>query len=293
MTISADKEKIIKKIQHILNKTTEKGATEEEAQSAMLMAQKLMAKYGLEMTDIEITTTDKETKKEIVEGEATDSIKLAWWHKSLAKIIADNFRCRHFYYKSYGGYYQVVFFGFKEDVEIAKMVYKFASIQIEYHARQYRRKRKKELEKKFLPENFKNMSFDELATFATSRCNISLWKIDRIYKKYDNEATRKKYLTLAIKEALGINIGTAVRNDYIRGFLKGLDEKFKEQIEQNKEEWGLVLVRDKAIDEAFANIQSTEKMRPSKVSTSYDFKAYEDGRQQGKRFEQVSGEIEG
>lgn len=40
---------IINKIQNLLNKTVENGATEEEAQSALLLAQKLIAKYNIDL----------------------------------------------------------------------------------------------------------------------------------------------------------------------------------------------------------------------------------------------------
>lgn len=44
-----DMNAIASKIQNLLNKTVENGATEEEAKSALLMAQKLMAKYNIEL----------------------------------------------------------------------------------------------------------------------------------------------------------------------------------------------------------------------------------------------------
>lgn len=46
-----DMNKIAEKIQHLLNKTVANGASEEEAQSALLMAQKLMAKYNVELRE--------------------------------------------------------------------------------------------------------------------------------------------------------------------------------------------------------------------------------------------------
>ena len=44
-----DMNAIVNKIQHLLNKTVENGATEEEARTALLMAQKMMAKYSVEL----------------------------------------------------------------------------------------------------------------------------------------------------------------------------------------------------------------------------------------------------
>ena len=46
-------ESISKKIQALLSKTVENGCTEEEASQAFSMAQKLMIKYNLDLSDVE------------------------------------------------------------------------------------------------------------------------------------------------------------------------------------------------------------------------------------------------
>lgn len=58
-TTMTNMDKMAEKIQNLLNKTTANGATEEEAKSALLMAQKLMAKYNI---DLAATTGNKELK---------------------------------------------------------------------------------------------------------------------------------------------------------------------------------------------------------------------------------------
>lgn len=286
--MTGNKESIVEKIQKLLNTTTEKGATEAEAQNAMLMAQKLMAKNGLDMADIEANTESAETKKEVMEGFGTDAIKLAWWHKQLANIIADNFRCYNFQ-RTYGGVSKIVFLGLKADVEIAKSIFKFATIQIEHHAKQYRRARRKELDNK-LPKEFRESDFDEMVKLA-EQYGVSSYVINGIFGRYSSEAQRKKQLTTAVKEVLGLTIdGAAIRNDFIRGFLVGLKEKFREQIEVNKAEWGLVLVKDGAVVERYNSMKFTTA-RASSVSTNHDNGAYTAGKKQGKAFNQVSGEL--
>ena len=59
-----DMNAIANKIQHLLNKTVENGATEAEAQAALLMAQKLMAKYNIEL---EQQTGSKDFKRSLEE----------------------------------------------------------------------------------------------------------------------------------------------------------------------------------------------------------------------------------
>jgi len=282
---------MLNKIQNLLNTTTDKGASEAEAQSAILLAQKLLAKHGLDMADVEANSGDKETKKEVVEGFGTEGIKMAWWHKTLARIIANNFRC-YYFMRSYHKETRIVFMGVKEDVEIAKGIFKFASIQIEHHARQYRKTRKKELEQENLPKGFKNFDIDELIQYAGDN-GVRGYVISGILGKYDKEAMQRKYLTLEIKDAMDIKIdGPALRNDYIKGFIAGLDQKFKEQVEENKAEWGLVLVKDKDLVVAYEDISKNFKSaRASSVSSSGDRQAYSAGVKQGKSFTEIKGQL--
>lgn len=287
----SNKNEMLNKIKNLLNTTTENGASEAEAQSAILLAQKLMAKHGLEMADVEANAGDKATKKEVMEGYGTEGVKLAWWHKRLAQIIADNFRCYYFlrvYYKET----KIVFMGLKEDVEIAKSIFKFASIQIEHHARAYRKNRKKELEEQNLPKGFKHFSIDEVINYA-NESGVSDYTVSGILAKYEKEAMQKKYLTLEIKKAMGIKIdGPALRNDYIRGFLAGLDEKFKEQVKANEAEWGLILVKDGDVVERYNELsKSFRTAKASSVSTSHDTGAYSAGVKQGKKFTSIKGEL--
>jgi len=287
MTNEKRKEELLTKIQNLLNTTTDKGASESEAQTAILLAQKLMAKHGLEMSDVE--ASGEPVSKEVAEAAGQDKGGvLQWWEKNLAKIIADNFRCYTFT-RGYGRRYFIVFMGLKEDTEIAKGIFKFASAQIEHHARQYRRSRKKELEKR-LPGGFKKWSIEELKEFAES-VDVPYRRVDAAMA-YDTEAMKRKYLTSYIKEALGLNIdGVALRNDYVSGFLKGLSDKLREQQKANEAEWGLVLVKDTDVVAKYESMNFT-KGKASKVSSSGDAEAYSAGVKQGKAFSSASGELE-
>lgn len=279
----------IRKIQAMLNKTTDNGASEAEAQTAMLMAQKLMAKHGLDMSDVEATDNEKE-EKEIVEEFGNDS-KITWWHKSLARVIADNFRC-YYFLRSGHKVTRIVFMGVKEDAEIAKSIFKFASAQIEYHAKQYRKKRRKELEDLHLPKGFKKFDIDQVIDYAIE-VGVPEYIVDAILNRYDKEPMKRKYLTVEIKKSLNISInGTAIRNDYIEGFLAGLDQKFKEQVEENKEEWGLVLVKDKDLVEKYEDMSKHFRTaKASRYSSLGDSKAFASGVKQGRQFQQVRGEL--
>lgn len=81
-------DKMAEKIQNLLNKTTANGATEEEAKSALLMAQKLMAKYNI---DLAATTGNKELKCSLEQTK----VKANPRNNSLGWIIAKSFAVKN------------------------------------------------------------------------------------------------------------------------------------------------------------------------------------------------------
>ena len=108
-------EKIIEKIKKVLE-LSKNNPSEEEAKSAALKAQKLMAEYHISMAEID-TIEDVSTIME----KTVDVGMGNKWKYQLARIIARNFRCKYFYY----GKSVIVFYGYEEDAEIAAMTFKF------------------------------------------------------------------------------------------------------------------------------------------------------------------------
>ena len=78
------KEDIARKIEALLSKTVERGATEAEALGATRKAQELMAKYDIVLTDIE------EEKDEIGEDVFQAARR---WAQALAVTVGANMRC--------------------------------------------------------------------------------------------------------------------------------------------------------------------------------------------------------
>lgn len=107
-------DKIIEKIKKVLE-LSKNNPSIEEAKSAALKAQKLMAEYHVSMTEIEaIEDIENIVEEKINVGTGNK------WKYSLSAIIAKNFRCKYFYY----GKSNVVFYGYKKDAEIAAMTFK-------------------------------------------------------------------------------------------------------------------------------------------------------------------------
>ena len=107
----ADKiEKVMELINKLLSVTTENGATENEAIEASLKVQKLLAKYDIELGDV------NKSKEDIVMATVKTSNDL--WRIDLANIVANNFCCKVFGLDS-----DIVFYGYKRHCEVAKAVF--------------------------------------------------------------------------------------------------------------------------------------------------------------------------
>ena len=114
------KEKIIKKVKKALA-LANNNKNPNEAQAAMLMAQKMMAKYHIEMKEVE-----EVEEAEVQEDEV--NVKKGSWRKSLMKVICSNYRCDCFLRGNTGK--MIIIVGAKEDIEIAKTIYEFAENQL-------------------------------------------------------------------------------------------------------------------------------------------------------------------
>lgn len=115
--IILEKEDAVEKIKKLLEKANkEKNDSQAEIEAAALMAQRLMAKY-----DVNIDEIDLKEIHEIVHGEL-DIRKYRSWKFSLAHLIGDNFRCEHYFS---GGYKWLRFMGHSSDVAIANEMFVF------------------------------------------------------------------------------------------------------------------------------------------------------------------------
>jgi hypothetical protein len=129
-------EKALSKIQGALALARDKSGNDDaESQTAMLLAQRLMAKHNLSMSDVEFTNSGG--RERTVEHEGTEYIKMAWWMKELASIIASNFRCYSYLNRNRSKQSSMVFLGMDDDTKIAKEVYLFAIEMIKFYSHLY------------------------------------------------------------------------------------------------------------------------------------------------------------
>lgn len=109
-------EKIIQTIKKVLA-LSKNNPSEEEGKAAAMKAQELLAKYHLDIEEVE--GIDSDTLESIDEVQV--SVPAKKWKYELARIVARNFRCKHFYH----GKGCVVFYGHKTDAEVAAETFKY------------------------------------------------------------------------------------------------------------------------------------------------------------------------
>ena len=120
--------KIIEKIQNLLGLAYD-APNDEEGQTALLMAQKLMVKHNLSMSDV----TAAKTKNNIGETVGTWEYRMVWWKEKLAAILGENFRCQTIRRRlPDDGITQIIFFGYDTDAKLCTKVYEGALLYLEY-----------------------------------------------------------------------------------------------------------------------------------------------------------------
>lgn len=106
-------EKMLDKVKKLLS-LAGNNPSEEEAIAASLKAQELIAKYNLDLTDVE-----KETL-EISQAEYKTGVDKSWKY-GLAQAVANNFRVLNYWVDKR----KVVFYGYKQDVTVAVSVFEY------------------------------------------------------------------------------------------------------------------------------------------------------------------------
>ena len=120
-------DKIILKVQNLLELAYD-APNDEEGQSALLMAQKLMVKHNLAMSDIQ-----KIHKNNIGETVAASEYRMVWWKEKLAGILGANFRCKVIRQRKVDeGITTMIFFGYDSNAEFCTKVYEGAVLYLEY-----------------------------------------------------------------------------------------------------------------------------------------------------------------
>jgi hypothetical protein len=124
------REDVIRKIQKALA-LAGNNPSEAEAQTAMLMAQRLMAEHNIHMTEVAEARSVEEKQK--IDRMQVDIKEILWWKWELANIVADNFRC----HTTKSANRSINFYGLEDDVVLCEMVFVYAMTTIIYLSKKY------------------------------------------------------------------------------------------------------------------------------------------------------------
>ena len=120
--------KIISKVQNLLELAYD-APNDEEGQTALLMAQKLMVKHNLSMSDIKTSQKNDNIGETVGHWE----YRMVWWKEKLAAILGENFRCKTIRRRLVEkGITQMIFFGYDTDAELCTKVYEGSLLYLDY-----------------------------------------------------------------------------------------------------------------------------------------------------------------
>ena len=232
-------EKVINRVKKLLALAVG-GANANESESALLLAQRMMAENNIALEDVQGQA--EAPRPEVVRHYATYSkgnSALVWYAVDLARVIAKNFRVSYVIgtspqkskskaAKEKGDIPQsVIFIGLSDDVMLAVEVYQFAFESVKHHADRYARK---------------------------------------LYSQGHPM--------------------TGLRDAFTTGYLKGLREKFEEQVAANN--WLAIITLHPVVVEYVDNMKTgsiTISANKNQAAAYLNGAAYEAGRQEGKRFD--------
>ncbi|MCF3941588.1 DUF2786 domain-containing protein [Oceanobacillus alkalisoli] len=130
-------EKVIRRVKRLLA-LSENNPNEEEAQSAFVMAQRIMLENDLSISEIDI---DADNQRQVESGQVTIHKKLYWWERKLANIMAGNFRVKNFInwkrQQTSNRKSAICFMGYESDVNLAKEMYLLAYEAILHYSNKY------------------------------------------------------------------------------------------------------------------------------------------------------------
>jgi len=239
-----NKQSIIEQIAKMSELLKDGGAFEGEIANASAMIQKLMTKYSIEWNDIHSHKANEQHKEmaKIFSKEYSDFEHkvIKKWHWGLAGVIASATHTRNF-----SSNQRMVFFGVKDNAEIAKVLYALWVVNIEIMAKEAARQNIKDMIKKY-PE-------------------IPLEKFrQRLVELHPEENTRY------------------FRTSWIQGCIDGMNKKI---IEQSKNELKVtrdaLALYQQDVNKAYANIRSHFKKVSGNKSKGFSSSGYKQGKATG------------
>ena len=116
-----EKEKLKERVKRCLKLAGEgRNNSPEEAATALAFANKIMREYNISLSEVQI---DDIKKQEVVQGGGVLKKKFKGWEFSLSSVVASLCSCGVFRRTFYLEDSKLIFYGIKEDVDLAEQIY--------------------------------------------------------------------------------------------------------------------------------------------------------------------------
>lgn len=224
----------IEKIQKLL--ALSKSSNSNEAQSAMLMAQRLMIKYKISQKDVE---EHSQEDINIQDYHTNETFRGTSWKANLAAVIADNFCCYNYLRGYKYNVEKICFYGKDEDVTICKIMFEYAVKCINSTAAKIIREMKKDRRRKHF-DGVKNdyaigFTFGLQNRFKNQLAENEEWglilkKDQEVTKKFTEFSNNHKFEYIAVCSDFGRHAAA-----YNKGFEDGKLFDISDKIEREGE----------------------------------------------------------
>ncbi len=98
-----------------------------EAETALTMAQELMAKHDLTQKDVNFDVPPEVADADV---ETDNGRNIPYWQKEIAKTVTKNLKCKHYYHREEGRW-GIKIVGLDGDIEICLSAMKFAFLHFQ------------------------------------------------------------------------------------------------------------------------------------------------------------------
>ena len=210
--------KMIETIKKLLRTSTDTAATENEARLAALKAQELMAKHGIELTDV-----DTGEEHDSISYDVFDSGTGNAWKYTLANIVAQNFCCKFFTIDKR----RICFYGYDKNTKVAQEVFRFLfNVGNKLADRYYMKCRYHNMETKGVKNSFLLGYVLGIQKVLDKQCRALLLitpkEVEESYKEFTSTKDMKKSES---------TIKSSERKSYEEGFRRGTETANSRYIE--------------------------------------------------------------
>ncbi|MDF2615458.1 MAG: hypothetical protein K0Q47_113 [Sedimentibacter sp.] len=148
-----------------------------------------------------------------------------------------------------------------------------------------------------IAENFKCTSY--IVNFYNANCihmiglkeDVEIAREVFSYAGFEIDKFSKQYAKEKADSSFFFNdrsFKNGIINDYIKGYLNGLNKKFKSQVEENG--WGLIIVKDALVVRAVEDLSLAKPSKPAPVNRTGNKDAYRTGLKDGQNFGRKIGD---